>query len=185
MEAITDPETLLTRMALISYGATQALGRSGKAAERQLYPPGEAAPMHDRWSRILQSASEAELPALMEEANAELQSWIRRPLVSNAAETLEELCARIVQDGWAIGAEECARAMRCTPTLVRRARLAAERHPETGYSLPPRQQDPMTWAFKLDAVGLSVRQIATLTGLPKSTIHDRLSGPRRRAIAGG
>ena len=125
------------------------------------------------------------------------RSWTRRTpnfkvgferkalLANGTTETLEELCARIVQDGWAIPTDECARAMRCTPTLVRRARLAAERHPETGYSLPPRQQDPMEWALKLDAVGLSVRQIATLTGLPKSTIHDRLSGPRRRAFTGG
>jgi hypothetical protein len=39
-------------------------------------------------------------------------------------------------------------------------------------------------AEMLDQAGLNVRQIAALTGLAKSTLHDRLGGRRRRAAGG-
>jgi len=135
--------------------------------------------MHHRWGPILARAYGEQLSDLLGEAQAELDAWIRRPLAPDTAETLEDLYARIVEDGWGVTASECARAMRCTPTLVRRARLAAGRHPENGYHLPGAGTDVYVWACSLDAAGLTVRQIALVTGLPKSTLHDHLSGPRR------
>lgn len=177
---------VLVRMALVSYGAVQSFGPRSRSADRQLRPPGESAPMVDRWAALFAGAADAEqLRALVGEAQAELDAWLRRPLVPETTETLGELCARIVSDGWGITAEECARAMRCTVTLVRRSRLDAVRHPETGYHLPGRQSDPMAWALRLDMAGLSLREIEDLTGVPKSTLHDRLSGPRRTTRAGG
>ena len=169
-------------MALVSYGAVQAYRTRTSGGTSDARPLGEARPMHDRWAIIFANArTEDELAALLEAGQAELDGWIRRPFAPDTTETLEDLCARIVGDGWGVSADECSRAMRCTPTLVRRARLAALRHPETGYSLPSKSRHPMTWAHKLDAAGLTLRQIEALTGVPKSTLHDRLGRPRRAA----
>jgi hypothetical protein len=179
--------TLLLRMSLVSYGSVQSLGaHSRSAAGQEVMPPGEPEPMHDRWSMVFEREHDPDrLRDLIGEGQSELDAWLRRPLAPDTTETLEELCARIVTDGWGVTADDCSRAMRCTPTLVRRARLAANRHPESGYHLPVRTVDPWRWAYQLDAVGLSVRQISALTGVPKSTLHERLSGPRRQAGAGG
>jgi hypothetical protein len=168
-------------MSLVSYGAVQRFGPRSRSVEGALLPPGEDQPMHEIWARRFAKAAPDELRDLVTEAEAELDAWVRRPLVPDTVETLEELCARIVDDGWGVTAAECARAMLTTPTLVRNARLAAGRHPESGYHLPAPSRDAWAWAEMLDRVGLNVRQIATLTGLPKSTLHDRLGGRRRQA----
>jgi hypothetical protein len=172
-------------MALISYGSVQGYRTKTRGGEKSGPPTGEAVPLHDHWAAIFATAAPGELAALVEAAEAEVEAWVRRPLAPDTVESLEELCARIVGDGWAIDADECARAMRCTSTLVRRARLAAGRHPETGYRLPPEDRNRLAWACSLDAVGLSLRQIETLTGIAKSTLHDHLSRPRRATGAGG
>lgn len=178
--------TLIVRMSLVSYGAVQNFGPRSRSADGQLFPAGEDRPMHERWAAILASArTDDELRDLVAQGEAELDAWQRRPLSPTTVETLEELSARIVSDGWGVTADECARAMLCTPTLVRQARLGAVRHPETGYHLPAPSNDAWSWALMLDHVGLNVRQIALLTGLPKSTLHDHLSGRRRQASAGG
>lgn len=60
---------------------------------------------------------------------------------------------------------------RCTVTVVRRARLAAERDPERGKSLAGVSVE--RWARELRACGYSLRQVSALTGIPRSTIADR------------
>lgn len=166
---------LLARMSLISYGSVQRFGgRRGVEPER-IGPSGEGEPMAELWAFEFDRArTDEDLFWLLEEAEDDLNSWTRRQLAPDTTETLEELCDRIVSDGWGVTANECAMAMRCTPTLVRRARLGANRNPESGHALPEPQADRMAWARALDKVGLSYRQIEALTGLPKSTLHDRL-----------
>lgn len=167
---------VLLRMALVSYGGTMRFGdRRGGESDR-IGPPGESSPMVDQWARVFDAAKTREaLRDWVEAAKAEIDAYMRRPLAPDTVESLEELCERIVRDGWGVTAEECALAMRCTPTLARRARLASLRHPETGYPLPEREPDAHAWARKLDRAGLSVRQIEVLTGIPKSSVHDRLT----------
>jgi hypothetical protein len=159
---------VLTRMALLSYGSVQVMGRRVNGGDDARAPSGESSPMAEKWAALLAAKPTFET---LDAARAELGSWLRRPLVPETTETLEELCARVVSDGWGITADECAVAMRCTPTLVRRARLAELRHPDTGRSLPERGAGGKGWALALDACGLSLRQIEGLTGVPKSTLH--------------
>ena len=52
-------------------------------------------------------------------------------------------------------------------------------------SLPAELADLIRLANAIPAANLTVRQIAALTGLPKSTLHDHLAGRRRRGGAGG
>jgi hypothetical protein len=49
---------------------------------------------------------------------------------------------------------------------VRRVRHAAERNPDTG-----REEGSLQHARDLLSQGLSLRQVAILTGIPKSTLH--------------
>jgi len=173
-----EQRTILIRMALVSYGGVQRFGgRRGES--EQVGPPGEGRPMHEEWEMIFASAGNEEMARrLTVAARAELDAWVRRPLTPDTTETWEELAARIVSDGWGIGAGDCAIAMRCTPNMVRRARLAEMRHPDTGYVLPA-GHDPITWAIELDRIGLTLRQIESLTGVPKSTLHRRVNKTRR------
>lgn len=170
-----EARNLLVRMSLLSYGGVSAMGyvRGGEPAG--IGPTGEGMPMHHEWGALFDAAADADLPALITQARAELDAWIRRPFAPDTTETWEELAARIVSDGWGVSARDCALAMRCTPTMVRRARLAAGRSPEYGYPLPEDGGDRLTWARALNAAGLSLGQIQGLTGIPKTTLHRRLS----------
>jgi hypothetical protein len=157
-------------MALLSYGGAQRFGGRGGESGR-IGPPGEARPMADEWARRFAGAADAEtLARLTDEAEAEYDTTKRRALAPDTTETWEELASRIVADGWGVSAVECAVAMRCTPSMVSRARLAELRHPDTGYRLPE-ISDPMEWARALDQAGLTLRQIEGLTGVSKSTVH--------------
>jgi DNA-binding IclR family transcriptional regulator len=141
----------------------------------RIMPPGERRPMHEVWGERIDAAPNATARAdVVEQARNALTGYIRRQFVVTATESYDDLAERIVTDGWGLDADECARAMRCTPTLVKRARLGAARHPDTGYTLPDELPDRMAWARELRADGLSLRDVQTLTGLAKSTLHDRL-----------
>lgn len=136
--------------------------------------------MADQWAALFAAAPTPDaLAELTDAARHDYDTTVRRPLAPDTTETWEELAARIVRDGWGCTADDCAMAMRCTPSMARRARLAEMRHPDTGYALPARM-DAVAWAVQLDAAGLSVREIAMVTGVAKSTLHDRLAGKTRR-----
>jgi hypothetical protein len=167
-----DQRALLARMALLSYGSVTKLGGARGGESGRVGPSGDAHPMVDRWAALFAGAATPEaLAALTEEARHEFDTTIRRPLAPDTTETWEEHAARIVSDGWGITADECAMAMRCTPTMVRRARLAEMRHPDTGHALPPAENDPRAWARRLDEAGLTLRQIEAVTGVSKSAVH--------------
>lgn len=175
-QAVVDAaRPVLLRMLLLSNGKVAALQRSRGGEGGRVGPSGNAHPLYEVWSARLAAARDAEeARGLLEQAESELSAQLRRPLAPDTTETLEELAERIVQDGWGISAPECARAMRCTPTLVRRCRLAALKHPESGYALPEHTGDPYSWARKLEQAGLTLRAIEAITGVPKSSVHDLL-----------
>jgi hypothetical protein len=170
--------TILARMELLSYGTVSRMG-GRRGAESPGAPAGEAHPLHDEWRERFASAPDDEtLRAYVQQAEAALDAALRRRFVPEATETLDELCARIVGDGWGIDADECARAMRCTPSLVRRARLDAGRHPDTGAALPEARPDRIAWARELDAAGLSIRQIAAMVDMPQTSLYRALIAHR-------
>lgn len=172
---MADARPVLVRMAMLSNGTVAKLERSRGGESEHVGPSGESRPLHERWAALIASASDAGMAReRLEAARAELHAQLRRPLAPDTTETLEELCSRIVDDGWGITAREAAMAMRCTPTLVRQARLLARRHPETGYGLPDTIGDPWSDARRLDAAGLSVRHIEVLTGLPRRSLYRAL-----------
>jgi len=135
-------------------------------------PPGDSNPPEEALGQeLLRAETVGQVEAIGVRAHATLIAATRRRLVASTVETADELAARIVEDGEGWDADEVATAMRCTPTFVRRARLGHGRDPEDG-----RQPsgDPMAVACELRRRGRSLRAIAALTGVPRSTLHDRL-----------
>lgn len=167
---------ILARMELLSHGTVQRVG-GRRGSDSYGTPPGEGNPLHDVWREAIAKTTDVEAARLAVQGAADaLDAAVRRRFVAHRTETLDELCARIITDGRGISDRDCAVAMRCTTTLVRRSRLEAGCHPDTGEALPAAAGDALTWARELAAAGLPVRQIERLTGVSKSRVH-RLSRP--------
>jgi hypothetical protein len=162
---------VLAAWSIVSYGTVQRWGRQSPSCDLRAEPTGEGHPPAEFWIRRWLSAPLNERPAIAREADAELTAWRRRAPELNEikTETLAELKRRILKEGDGWSAKDVALACRCTPTLVRRTREEAERNPEDG-----RVEGSLAHARELHAQGLSLRQIATLTGIPKSTLGDTL-----------
>src|SRR4051794_31699081 len=95
-----------------------------------------------------------------------------RPHAELRAESLEDLGALVVDRGEGFDAQTVAISLRCTPTLVRRARLAAGLEPERGRPLEVNGNGPAL-GLELVANGYSLRAAALISGTPRSTLHDR------------
>jgi hypothetical protein len=107
---------------------------------------------------------------IVEAARSELAAWKRRSDPPPEGETGEQMIARLVKDGEGWRVEDVALAFRCTPSMVRRWRVEHDRNPDTG-----RLEGTLAQAKDLMASGkYTLRQVAMLTGIPKSTIHDAL-----------
>lgn len=168
---------VLVRLALVSHapaGRMDAMPRTRGTPEHRK-PTGDAHPPAEVLrDRLEQADSVIAARRVLDEARAELQRTLRRPFATQQTETADELAERIVLDGAGWLADDVAVAMRCLPRFVRASRLAFGRDPETGLSAP--QGDPWEVARSLYAAGRSLRVIERLTGLARSTLHERLSG---------
>lgn len=151
--------------ALLQYGTTMHYEQR-RSAELALLPSGELHPPHEYWlARLRQCSTVAEFADALGKAQTELRAWQRRPDPPPEGETLEQFKDRIIEHaGWP--PKEVAFALRCTPTLVRQTRLERERNPDTGY-----EEGSLEHARALLGNGCSLRQVAVLTGIPKSTLH--------------
>jgi hypothetical protein len=184
---------ILAQLELISHGSTanwSPTGRSRSGSHGR--PPGDERPPHiywrERWERAVRDDEEWTIEAMLtncEEvvthrrkvitsAQTELDSLRKRPEVKVQGETGEELEKRIVRDGEGEPVDRVALAMRCTPTFVRKARLKAGRSVVTGKA--PKDAvveaaDQHDRARTLAEDGHTERQIAWLTGLPKTTLR--------------
>jgi hypothetical protein len=154
--------------ALIQYGGTMAWGRQAPSAERNALPMGEGHPPLDYWLDLLERCATVEdLQIVIGRARIELAAWRRRPEPPPEGETFDDLKRRILTEGEGWTPKEVALAMRVTPTLVRNVRTEAERDPDYG-----RPDGSLAHGVALLNAGLSVRQAAQITGIPKSTLHD-------------
>jgi hypothetical protein len=168
---------VLLRLALVSHAPTARLGSIGSgsnSAHESHRPPGDSTPDAEYFRTRLDNAESLSdaLEAYLQ-ARACLAGILRRTMATVTGETAAELGERIVEDGEGWEAEDVALALRCTPTFVRKSRLSLGRDPETGYSAP--DGDPMAVALELRERGRSLRTIARLTGIPRSTLHSRMT----------
>jgi hypothetical protein len=166
---------VLLRLALVSHAPASRIGsvRSSNGAHDSSRPSGDAMPDAEYYrDRIERSETVPEARTALTEARGCLAGLLRRAMARVPGETALELAERIVDDGEGWEPRAVADAMRCTPTFVRRARLLLGRDPETGRLTAG--GDPMAVAVELRAAGRSFRTIARLTGIPRSTLADRL-----------
>lgn len=154
---------------LLGYGNVTHYG-TRRAAEGQALPAGEPDPPLTHWLDLWFSApSPSERQLIVDGARAELAAWKRRPDPPPAGESAEQMIDRLIRIGEGWTPHDVALAFRCTPTLVRRWRSEHDRNPETG-----RVEGSLAHAKDLIERGMTLRQAAMLTGIPKSTIHDAL-----------
>lgn len=164
---------------LLGYGATMRYEKR-RPAEGFAVPAGEGDPPWDHWHvLLLQCQTFDAFRSVWVDARSELQAWKCRAEPAPEGETLDQMQTRIIDEGEGWTPKQVAMAFRCTPTLVRNTRLERERNPETG-----RAEGSLEHAKDLLGRGLTLRQVAILTGIPKSTLH-RLSAERSRKVASG
>jgi hypothetical protein len=153
---------------MLQYGAVMAWGRRIPSAEGAALPQGESDPPLLYWMDKLASAQTLEeFAAFASQMKDELAAWRRRPDPPPPGETLDDLKRRVLEEGDGWTPHEVALAMRVTPTFVRHARTEAERDPQTG-----RPDNRLAKGLKLLKEGFSLRQVESITGVPKSTLHD-------------
>ena len=157
---------LVVGFALLQYGSVRVYESSTAKGDGAVLPGGELHPPIEHWAQILpRCRTIEELLTVLALAQSELSAWKVRPEPPPEGETLDELAERILSfEGWE--PKDVSLACRCTPTLVRRVRHAAERNPDTG-----REEGSLQHARDLLSQGMSLRQVAILTGISKSTLH--------------
>jgi hypothetical protein len=157
---------LLIGFALLQYGSVRVYESPRHESDGASLPPGELHPPIEHWAELLPACRTIEeVLAVMALARSELEAWRRRPEAPPEGESLGEFKHRILSyEGWE--PKDVALACRCTPTLVRRTRAEHERNPDDG-----REEGSLQHARGLLAKGMSLRQVAILTGIPKSTLH--------------
>jgi hypothetical protein len=160
---------VLVELALASVVPARALASvvTGSAPESRA-PRGEHSPA-DRWRERFNAAHEHERAGVLHDAERELSHLRRRRFAVGTAHDGDELRERILRDGTGMVPRDVAFALRCTPTLVRRTRLAGGRDPEHGRPVELERFD----AAALLAAGLSFRAVELVLGVSRSTLHDR------------
>lgn len=153
---------------LLGYGRVTRFGvRAG--VDTPPLPAGEPDPPLDHWLALWLDASPSERKLIVIAARSELAAWKRRPDPAPEGETGEQMIARLIREGEGWDVADVALAFRTSPRLVRRWRIEHDRNPDTG-----RIEGSLADAQQLLAEGKTLRQVAMLTGIPKSTLHRAL-----------
>jgi len=171
---------VLAELELTSHGSTQSWNSSGHGGGESVnvFPPGESRPPHIEWrERYERAVTDDARQRIIEDAGRALRGIIRRAKVTpTSGESEKQFAARVISTGRGFGVGEVATAMRCTPTRVRRIRLANGVSLEFGLALTVEAPDGDVErrARTLAEQGMSVRQIEMLTGMSKSWLHRML-----------
>ncbi len=180
-DAVIPPEVrqLFAELELLSHGTTQSWNSTGShTTDRAIIPPGESKPPHVTFRlSYLAASSDSARSLVVKEAGEELERFrghgIDRSHV--VGESQEQQNARLLKEGAGEPPSRVALVFHCTPTRVRRLRLAAGFNTETGRPTTPVATDLAVEARRLRDAGMSVRAIALALGKPKSTVHDLLA----------
>lgn len=191
---------LLARLELVSAGTTASWGASGGGDSSGDPAPesGDPNPPHLHYRESYERAHHDDLEH--EHRDGGPTSRQRRRVIRAAAEELErltgrgsalerpagesrdDLAQRIVSEGRGYTVDEAAVHFRCGPRDITKARIAGNRAIDNGDPLEPNTEHDraaaLERAVRMADDGMTVRQIAWTTGLPKSTVNDHL---RKRA----
>jgi hypothetical protein len=172
---------VLLELELCSVTRARAYATPISGAHAESRPPTGGETPADFWRQRFESADDRELDGLVRQARAELDAIRRRPLAQLHAESADDLRELVLERGEGFPAADVAVALRCTPTFVRRARLAAGRDPEHGRLVQMHQMENGNGAalgLELVANGHSIRAAAAIAGVAKSTLADHVRRAR-------
>lgn len=138
-------------------------------------PPGDEYPPAERWRDEWERRGDRLV--VWEEAVDDFESMRKQKVVEIKPESQQELQARILTKvGWS--PQEIANhsefKVNTTAKIVRDTRIAASVSPETGRSLPSGRNAHERVRRLKSEFGLTERQIATITNIPKTTVRRAL-----------
>jgi len=171
---------VLAELELTSHGSTQSWNSSGHGGGESVnvFPPGESSPPHIEWrERYERAVTDDARQRVIEDAGRALRGIIRRAKVTpGREETEKEFAARALKDGRGFTLSVASTALRCTPTRLKRIRLAGGKTLDLGEPLivEAPDGDVERRARTLAERGMSVRQMEMLTGMSKSWLHRML-----------
>jgi hypothetical protein len=172
-------ELVLRRLALTSTVAARGLIGGASHGKPGSSPPTGGPSAAEHYAREAERAGDdaQALAILLRRADAELTHLLRRDLAPMPAPTLADLRATIVDRGEGFTVDEVSIAMRCSATMVRKARLLAGRDAERGRPLPLREVNGKPTAFGLELIsaGFSFRAASQLSGVARSTLHAHVA----------
>lgn len=168
----TEQRQVLAELELTSVARARAFVPAVTTSPPDSAPPtGDESPAAYWRARFDACTDERELAELVALARLDLRRIRRRAFPAVSWNEATELAARVIEDGEGETAQLVAIALRCTPTFVRRTRVAHGRDPDHGRVVHIDRIDPAS----LRAAGLSIRQAAAVIGVPRSTLHGRLA----------
>lgn len=169
---------VLARLELTSVTRARVYaGTISGSSPTSIPPTGEASP-GALWRARFNAAAPADRASVLAGARDELARIKRRRFPVAPIRDGDDLRERIVRDGEGMEPITVAIALRCTPTYVRRTRIIAGRDAESGKRVTLLALEPRA----LLAAGMSVRAASALTGIPRSTIQDRVSAADRTSL---
>lgn len=186
MQIPTAVRLLLAELELLSHGSTASWNSAGghDADETVTAPFGESHPPHlelrAEYVRADTDAGRARVVARMHAVLREHRGvGVDRSRV--VGEARQDETTRILREGEGFTPGEVALRFRCTPTRVRRVRLATGRDATLGRLVedeppiaPGDDTAAIEAAMRMKSRGMSVRLIGMELGRPKSTISDWL-----------
>jgi hypothetical protein len=167
---------LLAELELLPHGTTTNFGAGGGIPASRM-PTGESHPPHEYWRERFKGAQPHEHSRLIEQAQAELQAWRKRPAIQITEETSEQYELRMIAEGEGWAAEDVAKSFNCLPKQVRKIRAKHDRLPATGKpvaSLGP-SSDQAARAKEMVANGFTERQMRLILKCGGSTIERLLA----------
>jgi hypothetical protein len=172
---------LLAELELLSHGSVQSWNATGGGEDEGTgHPPGDLHPPHLELRKLYLEQHTDEGRANVEKTMRATLAEYRGTAVDRTrviGETRKDESLRIIGEGEGFTPQEVALRFRCTPTRVRRLRLAAGRDAVLGHEV---EQEPVpvdnsaaiAAARRMAGHGMSVRLIGMELGRPKSTISD-------------
>lgn len=162
----------LAELALLSHGKVTSYNPSGHGTADSRDPTGESHPPHLEYAaRWAEDPTEGTLTA----AREYLAAWKKRaaPLPDTDLPSLEEM---VIEQGERFAAEQVASRFGIAPARVVRIRLKRDREAEFGLPLRPVTRAEVKDKSRdrvvhLASQGMTVRQIGTITDVPRETVR--------------
>lgn len=168
---------VLLELMMLMQGKTQSWNATTKGGDRDPCPSGEAYPIAEEYrDRYHQAAGDIARTRVLHDARDELERWRGHGITRHAGETTAQEEVRMLREGKGFDPQTVAVRFNTSASRVRRVRIQGQHTPETGLPLPGAVAPPsgdLARMVELKGNGYTLRQIATLTGKPRSTV-DRM-----------